>query len=67
MQNVGNMRACPKLTERHIKLDSTSKMRVRLATQVGANSSSSDSENSNVLHFYDYFLYQRLFNVSDFQ
>lgn len=56
MQNVGNMRVCPKLTERHIKLDSTSKMRVRLATQVGANSST-DSENSNVLHLYDYFLY----------
>jgi len=30
----GNARACPKITRRHIELDNTSKMRVKLATQV---------------------------------
>lgn len=33
-QHPGNARACPKLSKRHIELDNTSKMRVRLATQV---------------------------------
>ncbi|CAL1680927.1 unnamed protein product [Lasius platythorax] len=36
--HVGNLRACPKLSERHVKLDNTSKMRVRLATQIFSNS-----------------------------
>lgn len=30
----GNIRVCPKITQKHIVLDNTSKMRVRLATQV---------------------------------
>ncbi|XP_071634247.1 uncharacterized protein [Temnothorax longispinosus] len=38
IQHAGNARACPKLTQRHVVLDSTSKMRVRLATQVFSNS-----------------------------
>ncbi|XP_043283154.1 uncharacterized protein [Venturia canescens] len=37
-QHVGNARACPKLSKRHIELDNTSKMRVRLATQIFSNS-----------------------------
>lgn len=31
---LGNARVCPRLTLRHVELDSTAKMRVRLATQV---------------------------------
>lgn len=34
----GNARVCPKITNRHIVLDNTSKMRVRLATQIFSNS-----------------------------
>ncbi|XP_071641540.1 uncharacterized protein [Temnothorax longispinosus] len=34
----GNARACPKISQNHIKLDSVSKMRVRLATQIFSNS-----------------------------
>ncbi|XP_036146648.1 uncharacterized protein LOC118646884 [Monomorium pharaonis] len=34
----GNARACPKITLRHVVLDNTSKMRVRLATQIFSNS-----------------------------
>ncbi|XP_024893893.1 uncharacterized protein LOC112468779 isoform X2 [Temnothorax curvispinosus] len=33
IQHAGNARACPKLTQRHVVLNSTLKMRVRLATQ----------------------------------
>lgn len=33
-KHAGNARACPKITQRHVVLDNTSKMRVRLATQV---------------------------------
>ncbi|XP_071572941.1 uncharacterized protein [Temnothorax nylanderi] len=37
-KHVGNARACPRLSKRHIQLDNTSKMRVRLATQIFSNS-----------------------------
>lgn len=33
-QQLGHARACPKLSMRHIQLDNTAKMRVRLVTQV---------------------------------